>query len=186
MLLAQAGVPDAERRAARPPDAARPARARARRRAPGHVGGDARPAARARVSFRGGPRVSSARTARWPSPSRTCAGSTSSSPSPGGPRAGPDPLRPGPPARQWYYTGTVFEVYDPAVGYALGGGRRPTTLRRSAAAARLRAGARRAARAHRAARGGAARMCFGVPADDRRPPRRAVPARRWTCSTRSA
>ncbi len=55
-----------------------------------------------------------------------------------------------------YYTGAVFEVYDPAVGFALGGGGRYDDLlgRFGRAAAGLRHLARRAARAPRAGRGG--------------------------------
>ena len=58
-----------------------------------------------------------------------------------------------------YYTGAVFEVYDPAVGFTLGGGGRYDELlgRFGARAARLRHRARRAARAPRPGRRGGAR-----------------------------
>ena len=56
-----------------------------------------------------------------------------------------------------YYTGAVYEVYDPAVGFTLGGGGRYDDLigRFGASPARLRHRPRRAARAHGAGgRGG--------------------------------
>ena len=58
-----------------------------------------------------------------------------------------------------YYTGAVFEVYDPAVGFALGGGGRYDDLlgRFGRGAAGLRHGAGRAARAPGAGRRGGAR-----------------------------
>ena len=50
-----------------------------------------------------------------------------------------------------YYTGAVYEVYDPAVGFALGGGGRYDDLigRFGDPRPGVRRGARRAARAHR-------------------------------------
>ena len=59
-----------------------------------------------------------------------------------------------------YYTGAVFEVYDPAVGFALGGGGRYDDLigRFGRDAARLRHRARRAARARGPGRRGGLRM----------------------------
>ena len=63
-----------------------------------------------------------------------------------------------------YYTGAVFEVYDPAVGFALGGGGRYDDLLGPLRprAAGLRHGARRAARAHGAGRRGGARMSLTI------------------------
>ena len=82
-----------------------------------------------------------------------------------------------------YYTGAVFEVYDPAVGFALGGGGRYDDLlgRFGRPLPACGVGAGRPARAHRAGgRGGAAD-------EPRRSPCRAArcSTARSTCSTRS-
>ena len=68
------------------------------------------------------PRCSTARTGRWPRRWRDCAPSTTCSSDRG--VADRVIFDLGLVRELGYYTGAVFEVYDPAVGFALGGGGR--------------------------------------------------------------
>ena len=100
-------------------------------------------------------------------------------------------LRPRPAcASLGYYTGAVFEVYDPALGVPIGGGGRYDDLlgRFGRPLPAVGFALDRRAAAHRAGRRGARRRDERATRrpDDRRPARRAVRAARSTCSTRSA